>query len=231
SRALGLHKATTYRLLQTLRARGLVEQDAITGNYRLGLHLYELGIRVIAPADLVYVARDDLRDLALHTGESATVAVLNGRHAVTILKAEGSQVGGVAQVLGRAQQAHGTANGKVLLAHLPPEQLEARLAEVELEQFTPRTITDFRRLCDHLAQVRRQGYALDCEETTQGVNCAAAPIRDLSGLVVAAIGVSGSTARLDWTHSLHTVQEVVATADRISRRLGYLPHLDPLTRG
>lgn len=226
SRQLGLHKATTYRLLQTLKSRGLVEQDPATGNYRLGIHLYELGMRVIAPAELVYVARDPLRELALTVGESASIAVLNGRDAITISKADASQVGGVVHTLGRSQRAHSTANGKVLLAHLPPSLFDALMEGVELERFTERTITDLDQLRAHLAQVRRQGYALDNQETAEGLCCAAAPIRDHTGWVVASIGISGPSTRLDWKRDTDKVEAVTRAAQEISRRLGYLPQLD-----
>lgn len=226
SRHLGLHKATTYRLLQTLKARGLVEQDPGTGNYRLGLRLYELGMRVIAPAELVYVARDPLRELVFTVGESASLAVLNGRDVITISKAEAARFGSVVHTLGRVQRAHSTANGKVLLAHLPPNLFDALMEGVELERFTDRTITDVDHLRAHLAQVRRQGYALDNQETEVGLCCAAAPIRDHSGWVIAAIGISGPAARLDWTRDMDKVEAVVRAAEEISRRLGYLPDLD-----
>ncbi|MGQ9584739.1 MAG: IclR family transcriptional regulator [Anaerolineae bacterium] len=228
SRELRLHKATTYRLLQTLRARGLVEQNPLTGNYRLGLRLYELGLRVISPADLIYTARDYLRDLAARVGESASIAVLNGRDAVTISKADGQVPGGVVQTLGRSQRAHTTANGKVLLAHLPPTRLDALLSGVSLEPYTDRTITNPDQLRAHLAQVRRQGYALDNQETAPGLCCAAAPIRDHSGAVVAAIGISGPSSRLNWARDMEKIQEVVRAAEAISRHLGYLPQRDPL---
>lgn len=227
SRKMGLHKATTYRLLQTLKARGLVEQDPATGNYRLGLRLYELGMRVIAPPELVYVARDPLRELAFTVGESASMAVLNGRDAVTISKADAARFGGVVHTLGRSQRAHSTANGKVLLAHLPPHLFDALMEGVELERFTERTITDVEHLRAHLAQVRRQGYALDNQETEVGLCCAAAPIRDHAGWVVAAIGISGPATRLDWARDADKVEAVVQAAQEISRRLGYLPELDP----
>lgn len=227
SRHLGLHKATTYRLLQTLRARGLVEQDPTSGNYRLGLRLYEMGMRVIAPAELVYVARDPLRELAFTVGESASIAVLNGRDAVTISKADVARFGSVVHALGRSQRAHSTANGKVLLAYLPPRLFDALMEGVQLERFTDRTITDVDQLRAHLAQVRRQGYALDNQETEVGFLCAAAPIRDHSGWVVAAIGISGPATRLDWTRDVDKVEAVVSAAEEISRRLGYLPELDP----
>jgi len=227
-RELGLHKATTYRLLQTLKSHGLVEQDPATGNYCLGLRLYELGMRVIAPAELVYVARDYLRELTLSVGESASIAVLNGRDAITISKAGGPRAGGVLHSLGQPQPAHTTSNGKVLLAHVPPSRFDVLMEGVTLERYTEHTITGVGRLRAHLAQVRRQGYALDNQETALGMCCAAAPIRDHTGWVIAAIGISGPMTRLDWTRDTDTIQQVVEAANGISRRMGYLPRLDQL---
>jgi IclR family KDG regulon transcriptional repressor len=109
-----------------------------------------------------------------------------------------------------------------LMAHLPAAALAKVVKEKGLPKRTVNTITDLNQLKDHMALVRKQGYAIDNEENERGIRCIGAPIFNEAGRVVAAISVSGPAFRV----TRKTIQEslkkdVVATAHRISRRLGF----------
>jgi DNA-binding IclR family transcriptional regulator len=114
--------------------------------------------------------------------------------------------------------------GKALLAFQPLEVVH-QVVEQGLRRLTPNTITDSDMLLAELASIRTKGYAIDDEEIEVGLRCVAAPIRDHSGQVVAAISVAAPVQRMTKKQIQTTVPTVVSAADAISRRMGYLPAL------
>ena len=118
-------------------------------------------------------------------GEVLYLAIAHAKHEL-----------GIQSLAGGRHPAHCTALGKVLLAHLPWEDVVAILEAHPPARLTPATFVDEEELRVELAEVARQGYAVDAEERTPGVVCIAAPVRDLTGRVVAAISISGPRLRL-----------------------------------
>lgn len=104
---------------------------------------------------------------------------------------------------------------------MPEEQLNHLLAQ-PIPQLTPNTLTDPQRLREQLHQIRKQGYLIDREQTTVGVNGIAAPIFGCSGEFVCAVGVIGPTAQFDDGALVAAKEKIVAAAMRISSRMGYL---------
>ena len=126
--------------------------------------------------------------------------------------------------LGSRAPAHCTSVGKALLAYQPPEIVK-QVLDLGLKRYTANTISDPQKLMDELAQIRTRGYAIDDEEIEAGLRCVAAPIRDHSGQVVAAISVAAPVQRMTKKTVQATIPSVQASAESISRRLGYLPSL------
>jgi len=218
---LGVDKSTAHRLAATLMARGLVVQEPDTHRYQPGMELVHLGRQVLDRVELRSVAQPWLRALRDRTGESAHLAVAVGPRAVYVDIVESGEALNVATEIGRTAEPHCTAIGKTLLAHLPPDELAALLAQGALARFTPRTITDPHELAAHLAEVRQRGHATDDEEFTPGVRCVAAPIRDFHGAVIATMGVSGPAVRVTSERLPEIGAIVVACAGQVSRLLGY----------
>ncbi len=136
ARRTGINASTVSRLLATLAEAGLVEHDADSGRYRLGLRLLHLGNAVLARLDLREIARPHLTELAQVTGESVTLSAPGEHEAVTVdFVQSAASIQSVARV-GRPSVAHATAVGKVYLA------FGGQLPDGELERFTDRTITD-----------------------------------------------------------------------------------------
>jgi DNA-binding IclR family transcriptional regulator len=220
-----LPKGTTHRLLSSLVYFGYVRQDQNTKNYFLGFKLVELGNMLLGQLDLRKEAEPFLRDLAERTRETVHLVILDGSEIVYLDKLETEpHTGGLrmASRVGSRNPAHSCAVGKVLMAYLPEEALAKLVGEKGLPKRTANTITDFNQLKDHMAMVRKQGYAIDDEENERGIRCVGAPIFNEAGRVVAAISVSGPAFRV----TKKTVQEslkkeVMATAQRISRKLGF----------
>ncbi len=153
SRRLGLGKSTTHRLVATLEAERLLEQDQATGKYRLGLALYELGTTVTEHVDLHQAALPVLTTLRHRTGEMVHVAVLDGLEAVYVERLESPYMLPVFRRVGHRLPAHWTSSGKVLLAALPRPELERRLKGAQLDARTSHTITDHRALVSELDAV------------------------------------------------------------------------------
>lgn len=221
SRELGLHKSTVSRLMTTLERGGLLSRNPETQRYRLGIDLIGLAAQVIRYADLREVARPLLRTMAEDCQESVNLVVLDSGKVVNLEQfvPPTRQVKNIGRV-GRRMSPHCTAAGKVLLAHLPREELQQTLTG-ELERFTDHTITDPSELRDDLVQVRQQGYAIAQEELEEGLNAAAAPIRDHTGRVVAAVGVAGPAYRVTPERLPELAAQLQEVTGQISAWLGY----------
>ena len=173
---LGLHKSTIHRFLVNLEAAGLVERDRHTSRYRLGLRIFELGGLVLQQMNLWDEALPFLEGLVHDTGETGHLAVLDGGEAVYIEKVEARRALRIPSAIGRGYPAHATSLGKILLAHLEPDALDALVVERGLPRCAPNTITEPSALNTELERIRVQGYAVDDEEYEDGLRCIGAPI-------------------------------------------------------
>lgn len=223
ARRLGIGKSTAHRVLATLAAERLLEHDASTGRYRLGLALYELGTAVSEHVDLHAAALPVLSTLRHRTGEMVHVAVLDGLEVVYVERLESHRMLPVFRKVGHRLPAHVTSSGKVLLASLPRPDLLARLEGATLRPRTRRTITDHARLLAELDTVASRGWATNIEEGEAGITSVGAPVRGPDGRVMAAISVVADAGRLRGASLNHAVTLVVEAAGVVSSRLGYQP--------
>jgi DNA-binding IclR family transcriptional regulator len=217
---LGLHKSTVHRFLVNLETGGLVERNPRTARYRLGLRLFELGGLVLQQLSLWDEALPFLEGLVRDTGETGHLAVLDGGEAIYIEKVEARRALRIPSAVGRGYPAHATNLGKVLLAHLPPEQVRVIVEERGLAAYTPHTITDLAHLEGELVRIRSRGYAVDNEEYDEGLRCIGAPIQDHTGQVVAALGIGGPVTRVTPGRVTELAELVMGAAKGLSRRLG-----------
>ena len=229
ARRLGLGKSTVHRLLTTLVSEGLVEQNAETGAYRLGLVMFELGQAVRVHMDLHAAVGPVLAALREETHESCQVGILDGHEVVYVDRLESSHTLRLMNETGRRVPVHCTSSGKVLLAHLSPEALDRVLAAAPLTRLTPRTVVDPALLRADLDKVRARGWSEAVEEREIGVASIAAPIRDTSGLVVAAVSIGGPAARMGAQQRRRLADTVVEAGEAASRRLGWSPENLPQT--
>ena len=227
AKRLRLHKNNVFRLLATLEARGYVEQNRVTGNYRLGLGTLELSQTLIRQMKLLPYSRPVLEELVKECDETAYVAVLKGGVSAYLYGVESHATVRVVSRLGARLPAHCTAAGKVQLAFLPTEKLERFLTKTELRRFSPHTITDLERFREHLREVAARGYAIDNEELELDVRGVAAPIRDYRSEVVGAVIISGPAMRLsDQRISQDLAPLAQKAAAAISVKLGYPTRTD-----
>lgn len=223
-REVGLHKSTVYRLLSTMARRGYVEQDPETQRYKLGLKVLEVSNKLLGTLQVRTEAMPFLRELAEACGEAVHLAVLNDGEVVYVEKVEGAGAFPMYSQIGRRAPVHCTAVGKAILAHLPEEEVRAIVAARGLTPRTDKTVSDIETLFAHLVQVRSLGYAVDQEEHEAGVACVAAPVFDYRGRVIAAVSVSGTSARVvgpEGENLAVIARRVKEAGEAISRRLGY----------
>ena len=221
ARRLGLGKSTVHRMLTTLVAEGLIEQNPRTGGYRLGIVMFELGQAVRVHMDLHAAVTPVLAELRTQTGESSQVGVLDGHEVVYVDRLESAHSLRLFTETGRRVPVHCTSSGKVLLAYLPDARREAVLRSAPLAALTPQTITDAARLADELARVRRRGWAEAVNEREIGLASIAAPIRDAGGEVVAAISIGVPLARCSVAALRRQAPVIAEAAEAASRRLGW----------
>jgi DNA-binding IclR family transcriptional regulator len=220
---LGVHKSTASRLVAVLENRGFVEQLADRGKYRLGFGIARLAGALTVQRDLAHESRRACEALAAEVGETVNVAILDGDRVINISEVRGASAVAVHTWVGQSTPPHATSSGKVLLAHTLDLDLDlAQLLGRRLPKYTERTLTDVRQLDRELAGVRERGWAATQEEYEIGLNALAAPVRDHSGRVVAAVSVSGPSYRLSPGDFPSVAARLTAAAREVSRRLGHL---------
>lgn len=205
----GLPKPTTHRLLAELVAWGGVERTG-TG-YRLGTTLFRLGQRVTKHQRLRTAAMPYLEDLYESTRENVHLAVPDGVDTLFIEKLAGRASTPILSGVGGSLPGYCTATGKLFLA-LDGARMRALLSGASggLRRFTVRTIVSPRRLYEDLSETADRGYGINLGESEDGVVAVAAPVRDATGEVIAAISVTGYVRRLD----LRRLTPIVRTAAR-----------------
>ncbi|GAA5126576.1 IclR family transcriptional regulator [Haloechinothrix salitolerans] len=193
AKSTGLTRAAARRFLLTLADLGYVRTDG--KHFSLTPRVLELGYAVLSSMTLPEVAQPHLERLSAEVGESSSVSVLDGTDVVYVARFAVSRIMTVSITVGTRFPAYATSMGHVLLAGLDDDAFESYLTEARLEPLTSQTITSPERLRDEVARVRQQGWALVDQELEEGLRSIAAPLRDRSGAVVAAVNVSTHASR------------------------------------
>jgi IclR family transcriptional regulator, pca regulon regulatory protein len=216
--ATKLTRAATRRFLLTLVKLGYVRQ--VGREFSLRPRVLELGYAYLSGLAMPEIAAPHLEELVAKVRESSSISVLDGHHIVYVARVPTKRIMTVAISVGTRFPAHATSMGRVLLAGMPPEDLDRYLAEADFEAFTDRTVTDPDQLREIVADVARQGYAIVDQELEEGLRAIAAPIHGAGDTVTAAINVSAHASRVSMsamrTDLLPALQE---TAGRIEADL------------
>ncbi|MCS6944230.1 MAG: IclR family transcriptional regulator [Sutterellaceae bacterium] len=220
ARLTDLHPSTAHRILNDMVVSRFVDRGEQAGTYRLGMRLLELGNLVKARLSVREAAVELMRELHRRTGQTVNLSVRQGDEIVYIERAYSEKSGmQVVRAIGGRAPLHLTSSGKLFLAYDDPRVVRAYALRTGLAGHTRNSITDLPKLERELSLVRARGYARDNEELEIGVRCIAASIRDDSGRIVAGLSLSAPAERMqdDW------ISELIATANKISARLGYSP--------
>lgn len=176
---------------------------------------------VLENIDIRDIAKDILKELMEKTGETANLVVLDGNEAVYIEKVESYSAIRYFSLIDQRAPVSVTGVGKVLLSEMARYDVINILKEKGMPKLTPNSITDINTFLDELDRVKKQGYAFDNEECEQGAKCVAAPIRDHTGKIVAAISISGPASRITMQRRDDLIKIIKQYALQFSYELGY----------
>ena len=221
SAIMEMEQSTIHRFLMTLSHLGYIEQNSTNGKYRLSLKLFEVGNSLIHSLDLHSLSSPILHELNKKFGETVHLVVLDKGEAVFVNKLATFPTLVTYSYIGKRCHAHCLASGKILLAYLPQDELDDIIKQKGLPRYTDNTITDVKELKEHLTKIRGDGVAYDLGELEPLVNCAAAPIKNHTGRVVAAASVSGPSSRLDPDKLKEISIDVKEATSTISEKFGY----------
>lgn len=221
ARELDISAASAYRSLNSLKELGYVRQHPQDSKYQLTLKLAWISAQVLENVQLRQIAHPFLQNLTAVTNETTHLAVLEDREFVYIDKVDNSQAMRMRSRVGQRGQLHCTAAGKALLAFIPPDELPSFVKRLKFQRLTDNTITDPSVYLDHLARVRRLGYAVDNEENELGIRCIGAPIYDHAGRLAGALSISGWTITMTRERIPNLAPELMAACRRISNELGF----------
>jgi len=226
SKRVGLHNSTTFHLVKTMVSLGYIRQEK-DKRYRVGRPLFALAASSLDEIEMVNLATPILEDLSRATGESGHFAVRMGDSVIVVARTSGPGAFQLTDRVGVVRPAHCTALGKIILAALRPDQLQRFVERVELKPSTEKSITEVALLLREIEEVRRSGIAFDDGEFNAEVRCIAVPVRDFTGNVVGALGISGPVWRLT-IQALQSRSKIVqAAADRLSAEFGAKPEPSP----
>lgn len=194
SRLLGLHKSTTFGIVNTLAVNKFLEQDPDSGKYKLGIDLFRISSHV--QIGIREIGAPHVEQLMESIGETVNLVVRDDIYVVYIEKKESPHSMRICTKIGQRMPMYCTAVGKAIMAFLSRSETEAILARTEIHSYTDRTLRTKEELMAQLDQVRSRGYALDDEELEYGLVCIAVPVLDSNMKPLAAISVSGPKQRM-----------------------------------
>jgi IclR family KDG regulon transcriptional repressor len=222
-RKTGLNKTTAKRLVANLAGRGFLKQDPVSKQYQLGMRLFELGGIVFSSLSLRHAATYPMTRLQSQTGATVLLGMMVDDEFVYVDKREGKGMIRISSDIGWRRPLHYGMLGMVLMAHLDSREVRRILKDNPLQAHTPFSITDEHAFSLRLEKIRKEGYVLEQQEAVEGVIGIAAPIRDYSRQVIAALGIALTLAQNNSKKDIdQIVDRVKETCDEISHDLGYM---------
>lgn len=221
---MGWPKGAGFRYTFTLQKLGYLEQDPVTKRYWPGVKVLSLGFGYLSSLDLTERAQTHIEELFRETGHPTHMAVLDGPDIVYVARRADRSLTMINLFVGARLPAYCTSMGKVLLAFRPGPEVRTLLAGVDMVKHTPYTLTSAEELEGAFAEIRAKGYGMTDQELEHGVRSVAAPVRDGSGEVIAAINVSTLTAHVGREElEALVLPRLLEVAKEISSALGYSP--------
>jgi IclR family acetate operon transcriptional repressor len=220
---LGLTKATVHRLLNTMERFDLIERNAESERYRLGLKLHQLGSRAVESRTLRTEAHRLLVEMSRRSRETVSLATPAPGGVICLDRLDSPHtIITVCTPIGSMFPAHCTAAGKAILAYMADDEIETLVKRNGLRQYTPFTITQMANLKENLRLIRQRGYAVDHQELERGLSGVAAPVLSAHERVIAAVGIAGPTLRFRGKELAEKVALVTEIGARLEMGLGRL---------
>jgi IclR family transcriptional regulator, KDG regulon repressor len=223
SEILSLPRATVLRLCSTLMKYDFLRQAPESRRYSLGLRLFELGSIVFYSFSLRHIASPYVSQLQMKLGKTMFLGILDNDELLYVDKREDPQNPiSFTSKIGTRRPPHWGMLGPMLMAYLPDNEIERLLQKSPLTATTKRSITNKKEFKEWLLRIREQGFAIDVETALEGITGVAAPVRDYTGKVIAAIGIGFISSSVDSKGLKRIVKETTGTGLSISKELGYL---------
>lgn len=217
----GYPKSSVFKIANNLFDLGYIGREPDSLRYFLSRKLLLLGLTAVSSYDIIEMSEEYMRRLRDRVGESVMIGTLIDSEVVLLKQVQGCLDFVFTLQQGMRFNLHSTAPGKVLLAFMSENKQRERIAEIKLEVLNEYTITEKGQLKRELDKIVADGYALDLNETVEGVHCVAAPIFDEKGNAIACIWTSGPMGRLPKKKIEGIGLMVKETGLEISRNIGY----------
>lgn len=224
ARELDLHKSTVHRILATLENKGFVYKNKDTNKYWLGLKIYTMGLLIGEKLSLTDIIRPFAKGLFEEFGEVVNVSILDRdandlyKSVIILKESKTDKVLSVNPNVGSSSDPYSSSVGKCLLAFGEDIEID-KFKDMKLKKYTKHTIDNYKDLIAELKDVREKGYSVDREEQEIGLYCIGAPILDRNGKAIAAISISGPTARMKNKELDIKIKRLVEVAKQIAYEL------------
>jgi len=221
AKLLDLDRSTVYRILLSLEKCGMVERDASTGRYSLGVALLKMGMVYLRSTNLTSIAHPLMIELAAKVKDTVNLTVLSGNQVLYIDKVDSPRSLGILTEVGSLLPLYCTGVGKTLLAYQPADKIDRYIDTCEFTARTKNTITSQKQFRRELKKIQQQGYAQDHREWADEIMCFAAPIFNYREEIIAALSVSGPYLGMAEA-GMHAeiIQHVKTVANIISAKMG-----------
>jgi DNA-binding IclR family transcriptional regulator len=221
SKILSMLPSKVSRMLGTIEKEGFLEKNPETKKYRLGIRFFELGVVYAFHLPLRRIIRPHIEQMAKELNLTVGWAILRNNRVIVVDRIQNMNIDMLAQRIGLNLPIHTTAIGKLLLAYLPEEEQDKILESIDLVKLTNATMVDKKLIKENLKVIKERGYATDEGETHEDLNGIAAPIKNSTGDVVAAIHLMGENSRTSPQEFFQFASFLKEKALFISRQLGY----------
>lgn len=220
SKKVNLHKATTYRLVNSLLDNGYIKKDPITKQYHISLKLFELGNRRVQNIDFLNVAKSMIRQLAIEIDQTVHLVIEDNNEVLYIDKYDPTgNENRMQSKIGMKAPMYCTAVGKAILATKTNSKISQYWENIKIQELTNNTITDLKDFLNEIEIIRKNGYALDDEENEQGIVCVGATFSSFKAIAAGAISVSMPVSDIEKKPLF--VKKVLETTEKTSKLLGY----------
>jgi IclR family KDG regulon transcriptional repressor len=223
SKMTGYTPSAVSRMLSTLESRGVVEKTTGHGRYQMGYRIYFWGLLSQVNNNLAKLALPFMEALRDECGEEVSLYIVVDNHRTCLQRAASKHGIAMTGSIGERLPLHAGASGQVLLAYMDQETLQLIIENETIESYTDKTLTVPIQLSAKLDKIREQGYGISLEEREPGAYSIVAPVRDVSGRVIASLSIAGPVYRLDDTILQTDTARVQATAALISGKIGFRP--------
>src|SRR5579859_7042177 len=212
--------STVHRFLANLVTAGFLNRDG-EGTHHLGIACFSIGQAAVGQLDIRRLSLPYLQELNRQTRETIHLTVRHGLSAVYVEKLDSPEPLRIHSRIGASVPLHCTAVGKVMLAHMPADEQERILPELDLKRHTPNGVGNLQELRTELFRVRKNGYAFDLEEHELHIRCVAAPIWDHNGVVHSSLSITAPAIRMPVMRLRQLAPLIQAAGRKISAELGY----------